>query len=122
MVGLMYFGYMLVTGMGINTYFFTHVMGDIKLMSSASAIAIVALPLLVVFPALMKRMTKGMLVQAGCIAYIIAGLLWFFRYSSYPTVLIGFIFTGIASLPITYMTDLKATDGDKAGAAVITVK
>lgn len=64
MVGLMYFGYMLVTGMGINTYFFTHVMGDIKLMSSASAIAIVALPLLVVFPALMKRMTKGMLVQA----------------------------------------------------------
>ena len=110
MVGLMYFGYMLVTGMGINTYFFTHVMGNIKLMSTASAISIVALPLLAVFPALMKRMTKSMLVQVGCIAYIIAGLLWFFCYSSYPTVLIGFVFVGIASLPITYMTDLMMLD------------
>ncbi len=110
MVGLMYFGYMLVTGMGINTYFFTHVMGNIKLMSTASAISIVALPLLAVFPALMKRMTKSMLVQVGCIAYIITGLLWFFCYSSYPTVLIGFVFVGIASLPITYMTDLMMLD------------
>lgn len=101
---------MLVTGMGINTYFFTHVMGNIKLMSTASAISIVALPLLAVFPALMKRMTKSMLVQVGCIAYIIAGLLWFFCYSSYPTVLIGFVFVGIASLPITYMTDLMMLD------------
>ena len=110
MVGLMYFGYMMISQMGVNTYFFTHVMGDIKMMSTASAIAIVALPLLAVFPAMMKKMTKGALVQGGCIAYIIAGLIWFFCYKSYPMVLVGFVFTGIASLPITYLTDLMMLD------------
>ena len=82
MVGIMYFGYSLVTGMGVNTYYFKYAMGDVELMSGASAISIVALPLLAVFPALMKRATKGLLVQAGCIAYIIAGFLWYLKW--YP--------------------------------------
>lgn len=110
MVGFMYFGYTLVTGMGINTYFFTWVVGDIKKMSAASAIAIVALPLLFVFPTIMKNATKSLLVQAGCIAYIIAGFIMFFCYKSYTTLLVGFVFTGIASLPITYLTDLMMLD------------
>ena len=110
MVGFMYFGYSLVAGMGINTYFFTWVVGDIKKMSAASAIAIVALPLLFVFPTIMKNATKSLLVQAGCIAYIIAGFIMFFCYKSYTTLLVGFVFTGIASLPITYLTDLMMLD------------
>ena len=110
MVGFMYFGYMLVSGMGINSYFFTWVMGDITKMSSASAIGMVALPLLFVFPAIMKKTTKSMLVQVGCIAYIIAGLLLFFCYHNYGTVLLGFVFMGFASLPITYLTDLMMLD------------
>lgn len=110
MVGIMYFGYSLVTGMGVNTYYFKYAMGDVKLMSTASAISIVALPLLAVFPALMKRATKGLLVQAGCIAYIIAGFLWYFCYTSYPTVLVGYVCAGVAALPITYLTDLMMID------------
>ncbi|MBE5918043.1 MAG: MFS transporter, partial [Pseudobutyrivibrio ruminis] len=110
MVGFMYFGYMLVSGMGVNTYFFTWVVGDIKKMSAASAIGMVALPLLFVFPMIMKKATKGLLVQAGCIAYILAGLILFFCYNNYGTVLLGFVFMGIASLPITYLTDLMMID------------
>ena len=70
----------------------------------------VALPLLFVFPAIMKKTTKSMLVQVGCIAYIIAGLLLFFCYHNYGTVLLGFVFMGFASLPITYLTDLMMLD------------
>ena len=86
------------------------VVGDIKKMSAASAIGMVALPLLFVFPMIMKKATKGLLVQAGCIAYILAGLILFFCYNNYGTVLLGFVFMGIASLPITYLTDLMMID------------
>ena len=110
MVGFMYFGYMLVSGMGVNTYFFTWVVGDIKKMSAASAIGMVALPLLFVFPAIMKNATKSLLVQAGCIAYIIAGFIMFFCYHSYIAILLGSVFMGIAALPITYLTDLMMID------------
>ena len=109
-VGFMYFSYMLVSGMGINTYYFTWVLGDVKKMSAFSGLAVLTLPLLVIFPALMKKMSKGRLVQIGCIAYIMAGLIWFFFGHNYTLILIGGILGGIAALPITYLTDLMMLD------------
>lgn len=109
-VSFMYFVYSLVTGMGVGTYFFKYVVGNLELMGTASAVAIVALPLLVIFPTIMKKMSKGLLVQIGCIFYIVSGLLMFFCYENFTIILVGFVFTGVASLPITYLTDLMLID------------
>ena len=110
MVGFMWFGYSFVTGMGVYTYYFTWALGNIKLMSTASAVSIVALPLLAVFPMLMKKMHKSTLVQIGSILYIISGLILYFCYQSFPAIIVAFILTGIANLPITYFTDLMMLD------------
>lgn len=110
MVAFMYFAYQFITGMGINTYYFKYVVGNVELMGTATAIAVVALPLLFVFPAIMKKMTKGMLVQVGCICYVISGLLLFFCSDNFSTILIAFVFQGVAALPITYLTDLMMLD------------
>lgn len=110
MVALMYFIYSLVTGMGVMTYFFKYVVGNVELMGTASAIAIVALPLLVVFPAIMKKVRKGRLVQIGCIFYAVSGLLMFFCHDNFAVLMAAFILTGIGSLPITYLTDLMMID------------
>jgi Na+/melibiose symporter-like transporter len=50
------------------------------------------------------------LVVFGCIAYVIAGILVFAAGSNYIILIISFIFTGIAVLPITYLTDIMLLD------------
>ena len=109
-VGFMYFGYMLVSGMGINTYYFKWIVGDVKKLSIFSGLAVFVLPLLMVFPALMKKISKGRMVQLGCIAYIISGIIYFFFGHNFTILLVGGILGGIAALPITYLTDLMMLD------------
>ena len=110
MVGMMYFGYMFITGMGINTYYFTWVIGDLGLMGTASLMSIVVLPLLFFFPLIMKKLSKGKLVQIACYFYIASGLLLFFLGKNVPVLFLTFLLMGVASLPITYLTDLMMLD------------
>ena len=110
MVAFMQFAYSMVTGMGILAYFYTYIYGDIEFMGIANAFAIVAVPLLFIFPALLKKIPKGKLVQLGSIIYIISGILYFIAGSRTSIVIAAVIFTGIATLPMTYLTDLLMLD------------
>lgn len=109
-IGLMYLGYSFVTGMGIHTYYFTWVIGDLGLMGTASAMTIVVLPLLFVFPIIMKKISKGTMVRISCVFYIISGLLLFYFGEIFPLLLLAFVLAGIGSLPITYLVDLMMLD------------
>ncbi len=109
-VGFMYFGYMLVSGMGVTTYYFKWVVGDVKKMSLFSSLAIIVLPLLVIFPTLMTKISKGRMVQLGCIAYLVSGLIYFFFGHYMPVLLVAGILGAMAALPITYLTDLMMLD------------
>lgn len=109
-IGLMYLGYSFVTGMGINTYYFTWVIGDLSKMGTASAMTIVVLPLLFIFPLIMKKLSKGTLVRISCVFYIISGLLLFYFGTNFSVLLFAFVLAGVGSLPITYLTDLMMLD------------
>lgn len=109
-VGFMYFGYMLVSGMGVTTYYFKWIVGDVEKMSVFSALAVVVLPLLVVFPAIMKKISKGRMIQIGCIAYAVSGIIYFVAGHHMPVLLVAGILGAMATLPITYLTDLMMLD------------
>jgi Na+/melibiose symporter-like transporter len=100
----------LVTGMGIASYFFTYVVGNIELMGTASAISMVTLPLLFIFPLIMKKVPKGKLIMAGCAVYVLSGLVLFAAGGSMQVILVGFILQGVAILPIVYLQDLMVMD------------
>jgi Na+/melibiose symporter-like transporter len=106
----MFLIYMLISGMGVMSYFFTYVVGNVELMGTASTVAISALPLLFFFPLIMKKISMSKLVMIGCVAYVIAGVFLFAAGGSMPLILTGFVFQGIGTLPITYLSDLMMID------------
>ncbi len=110
MIAVMFLVYNMVTGMGIMSYFFTYIVGNIELMGTAGLFSIIVLPLLFFFPMIIKKLPIGRLVVFGCVAYVIAGILLFAAGSNYTILIISFIFTGIAVLPITYLTDIMLLD------------
>ena len=110
MISFMWLIYSLVTGMGAGTYFYTYIVGDISVMGTMSALSIVVLPLLFFFPAIMKKVPMGKLVIIGCIAYIVNGIMMFIAGANLGIIAAAMIVAGIASLPITYLTDLLMID------------
>lgn len=110
MVSLMYLVYSAFVGMGINTYFFKYVVGNVELLGLVSSVSIVVLPIMFFFPAMMKKIPKGKMVQIGCIAYAIGGVITFAAGGNIKMIMIATLFTGLGTLPITYLTDLMMID------------
>jgi Na+/melibiose symporter-like transporter len=110
MVSLMWLLYSLVTGMGIATYFFTYIVGNIELMGITQAFGMLVLPLLFFFPLMMKKIPAGKMALAGCIAYAASGIVLFAAGGNVTMVIIAMILTGIGTLPITYLTDIMMID------------
>lgn len=96
--------------MGINTYYFTYVVGDIGVMGTMSLFSIVVLPLMFFMPALLKKFSKSQLVIIGCVFYVANGILLFIAGSNIALLAVAFLLAGVASLPITYLTDLMLLD------------
>jgi Na+/melibiose symporter-like transporter len=109
-VALMWLFYNMVNGMGISTFFFTYIVGNIELMGAAGGVVIIVLPLLFLFPLIMKKIPTGKMVLFGCLAYIINGILLFVAGGNMTIIIIAMVFAGIGSLPITYLTDLMMID------------
>lgn len=110
MVAIMWLLYSIVTGMGIITFFFTYVVGNIELMGVAQTASVVVLPLLFFFPLIMKKIPAGKMVLIGSVAYVISGIILFAAGGNITMVIIAMIFTGIGTLPITYLTDIMMID------------
>lgn len=79
-------------------------------MGTANGMAIVVLPLLALFPLLMKKFPMGKIVQIGAAAYVISGILLFAAGSNFSIIIVGVILMGVGALPITYLTDLMMID------------
>ena len=110
MICIMWMIYYLVNGMGVGTYFYTYVVGDVGIMGVMSLFGMVALPLLFFLPKLSGRISKGGMVMIACIFYIISSLMMFAAGTNIAIMAVASIFGGIASLPITYFTDLMLLD------------
>ena len=110
MVALMWLAYSLVNGMGINTFFFIWVTGDITNMATANMMAIVVLPMLFFFPAIMKRVPMGRMVVIGSLFYIASGIVMFLAGGNMTIIIVAVILTGLGALPMTYLRDLLQLD------------
>jgi len=110
MIGIMYLLYNLVNGMGIATYYYTYVYGDISVMGFMSLLSMVYLPLMAFIPALSKRMSIGQITIIGCFMNVAAGLLMFFAQKNMIMLIASTILMGIGSMPMISLTDLMMMD------------
>jgi Na+/melibiose symporter-like transporter len=93
----------ITTSIGVTTYYFKWIIGDVKLMSISSALGIIMVPFMLVMPRLMKKIgSLGDMVfifaLMGAAGYLIA----FLGGSNIVVVLIGMLFGSLATLPLSY--------------------
>ncbi|WP_238902909.1 MFS transporter [Clostridium sp. YIM B02506] len=95
--------YNVTTSLGMATYYFKWIIGSTSLISVTSMISIVLLPVMFVFPAIMRKIgTMGDMIASFCVIGIIGYIIVFISGSFLPGVLIGGAIGTFATLPLAY--------------------
>lgn len=96
----------IVLGMNAAAYYFTYIVGDIGRFGTLQMLTIPMLLIMFIFPKLMNRIPVSGLIGMGA-AFGIAGyILNFFAGSSMTMLMIAFVATSFAALPISYLQAL----------------
>ncbi|RHR33038.1 MFS transporter [Clostridium sp. AF19-22AC] len=110
MVALLQLVYSIVTGTGVATYYYTYIVKNLEIMGFVSAASVFVVPLMIFFPLMLKKITMGKMVQAGCIIYAAGSFMIFISKGNITALIAATIIIGIGSLPITYLINLMALD------------
>lgn len=95
-----------VTNMGVNVYYFTYVAHNVALFSLVSATQILAIPAVIVFPAIIKRTSTAKLMFAGCLITAAGYMINFFAGGNVALLGTAAILYGLGSVPISMLVNL----------------
>ena len=95
-----------VTSLGVQTYYFKYIVGDLSVMSFMAFSQVIALPFLLIFPSFVKKYSAKILVMLGFIVSAGAALLNFFAYDNVPLLILAAIIIGIGSMPTSSMQSI----------------
>ena len=99
-----------VAGLGAATYYFTWIVGDIGQYSTLQIFSIVALFVMLVFPAIIRKKSANFLIFAGAVLGIVGYALNFFAGSNMILLIVAFLLGGIAVLPGSYLRSVMIMD------------
>ena len=99
-----------VTNMGTIVYYYTWIVGDVGLMSIASAVQIIAIPLAFVFPPLLKKISVVKLMFIGFIISAVGYFINFFAGANIPLLAIAAVFTGAGTIPSSMLISLAVLE------------
>lgn len=100
----------LVASMGVSTYYYLYIIKDIGLASVGSIMSFLVMPLMVLFPLLMKRFTKAQIVNAGFFIECISAVLMWIAYDNFTLLCVASLVGGAGSLCLTMLTSLMIID------------
>lgn len=103
---LMTFVFNFVCNMGVNTYFFTYIVGNVGLMGITAVAQIVALPLALFFPKLIAKFSTVKLMMAGFIVSAVGYLLNFVAGSNVALLSVAAILWGAGTIPASMLSAL----------------
>ena len=95
---------------GLGTYYFQEVFGSIGLQSLTSAVTILALPLVFVFPKSIKKWNVRDVMLVGSICSVVGSVVCFISNTNVAMYMVGWLIVGIGSLPGTYLIKLMIFD------------
>lgn len=93
----------ILTNMGVGVFYFTEIVGDVRLMSVMAVSQIVVLPLMFVFPQILKKISVAQLVRIGLLVGVVAGVINYFAGANVPLLMIGSILTGASTVPLSML-------------------
>lgn len=103
---LMTFVFNFVTNMGVQTYYFTYIVGDVGLMGITAAAQIVALPLALFFPKLIAKFSTVKLMMIGFLVSAFGYFLNFVAGGNVALLAIAAILWGAGTVPASMLIAL----------------
>lgn len=95
--------YNLTTNLACGSYYFTYIVGDLDKLGILSVFGIILLPLMLTFPAIMKKLgSMGKMLALFCLIGIAGYIIVFFSGASAVGVYIGYMLATLAGLPVAY--------------------
>lgn len=95
--------YNILTNLAVGAYYFKWIVGNVGAMGVMSAVSVVVLPVMFVFPKTMKMMgSLCRMVSNFCIIGIVGYLIVFFSGANVGGVYAGYILGSLAVLPLAY--------------------
>lgn len=95
--------YNIITNLAVGTYYFRYIVGSDAMLGILSAGGMLLLPVMLVFPAIMRKIgSMGKMICYLCGISIVGYLVAFFSGSFLPGVLAGYIIGQIGTLPLAY--------------------
>ena len=109
-VALILFVCNLVTNMGVNVYYFTYVAHNLGMLGLVSAVQLLAIPLMLVVPAILKKISISKLIFIGCLISAVGYGINFFAGDNMALLGVGAILYGIGGTPISMMINLMVIE------------
>ncbi|MDR3334896.1 MAG: MFS transporter [Treponema sp.] len=95
-----------LSGMHVATYYFTWIVGDIGKYGTLQSLTLFMLTSMFFFPKIIKKYSVSFVISWGAISGLIGSIFNFIGGSNMILLAIGFIFTGLAMLPTSYLLPL----------------
>ena len=96
----------LITNMGVNVFYFTDIVGNVGLMGLLAATQFIILPLMFIFPQILKKISVMKLVRIGLIVTICGYVINFFAGANTILLIIGNLLFGAGVVPISMLAQL----------------
>lgn len=94
------------TGLSITTLYFKYIVGDLSLQGILSIATFFLLPIMFLFPKIMKRMGVAQLIGCTSIIASIGYILNWFAGKNLYFLIFGGMLTSLATLPLSYLSPL----------------
>ncbi len=108
---LIMLAYNIITNLAVSSYYYTYIVGNIGLAGVMSAVSIFILPIMMVFPALIKKIgTLGKMIFFLCWISVAGWALCFFAKDWIPGLFLGQIMGSLGTMPVMYFGSVFIMD------------
>jgi probable glucitol transport protein GutA len=104
------FSFNIITNMGVNVYYFTYIVHDVGKMGILAATQVVILPLMFVFPAIIRKFSVIKLMGAGLLVCVLGYIVNYFAMDNMALLIAGALLTGGGVVPIAMLVGLLIID------------
>lgn len=105
-VALILFVCNFVTNMGVNTYYFTYIVHNLGLLGLISAVQILAIPVMLFVPAILRKISISKLILIGCILSMVGYGINYIAGANTVLLSVAAVLFGLGSVPISMLINL----------------
>jgi probable glucitol transport protein GutA len=107
---LIMFFFQTIQSIGALSYYFKYIVGDEGAAGLLSIMSFVLLPVMFLFPLIMKKLSAAQIIAFGAIFSCLGYVVNYFAGASMTMLIIGAVITAFAMLPVSYLGNMVQMD------------